>query len=146
MALMRTYSLVKEGGKIYIPYNFQKQIGLSADKLAVIEVVRIKRSIRAPHLIIHIKDHPPWISPQEIVIRSETSGVDQEGNIKLCNDVLEDTRLRVGHLVEMKVYGPHNSSWLVIQNRGPKILTTLQQKMRKYRPGGKTWESIPLDY
>lgn len=155
MALMRTYNLVKEGGKIYIPENFLKQIGLQINNPAVIGVVRIKRSIRAPHLVIHRKDNSPWISPQEVVINQGLSNVDREGNIILRDDILEDSKLKPGHLVEMKVYGPHNSSWLVIQNRGPKIETTLQQKMRKYRPGykesqekkgRKTWESILLDY
>ncbi|MBU2577512.1 hypothetical protein KKA69_01630, partial [Patescibacteria group bacterium] len=114
-------------------------------------MVRIKRSIRAPHLIIHNRDFAPRISQLEMIVNQSRSHIDQAGNIKLCNDILEEVKLKPGHLVEMKVYGPHNSSWLVIQNRGPKILTTLQKKMRQYRPGykeskqkggGKTWKSM----
>ncbi|MFQ5945665.1 MAG: hypothetical protein ACE5NC_05365 [Anaerolineae bacterium] len=83
--------------------------------------------------------------------------LDEDGAIALPDAVLEEARLEVVDLVELKVSGPIENQWLVAYNRGPRFSRCRPGKSRittRKRMKGKTtdekttkeWKKISLDY
>lgn len=138
-----------EGGKILIPSNIREKAGISAGSLVEIKVVRIKGSNRWPHLILHAPGVYPHLSMFQVVMREEKSQIDDKARLILTDSTLEETKLELNYRVEIKLAGPHRNCWVVIYNRGPARLTTLQEKIGRLGKGGrdeKKWKTMSIEY
>ncbi|MFQ5840861.1 MAG: hypothetical protein ACE5I8_00375 [Thermodesulfobacteriota bacterium] len=145
MPLMRAYSLVDGEGKVIIPRNVRRQAMLNSGHLAEIKVVRIKGTNRNPHVIIHNQGCSPYISPLEVIMMHECVKIDEEGKIVLVDGLRSEAKLDIGHIVEMKIQGAASKSWIVVHNRGPGRLTTLQERLGR-RKARKQKRTMPLEY
>ncbi|MBU4482951.1 MAG: hypothetical protein KKG62_02480 [Actinobacteria bacterium] len=75
--------------------------------------------------------------------------IDENGRLTLESGMLEETKLKPHYRAEIKIAGPKGESWLVIHNRGPNRLTTLQEKMRRLGKTGrnaKKWQIQKWEY
>jgi len=168
MPLLKGFSKIDEEGKLSIPTNFLRQVGLDIGNRVGIKVIRIKGSTRWPYLIVYpvrnITDaneenkisnrvyhsqNCPRLSHLEVTMMESQSDIDENGRLPLESNVLEETKLQPNYRVEIKLVGPNHGSWLVIHNRGPNRLTTLQEKMgrlRKNRRSAKRWKTQKWEY
>ena len=161
MTLLRGFSKVNpvaagtgEGGRIPIPSNMREKAGISAGSIVEIMVIRIKGSGRWPHIIVHASGIRPQLSMLQVVMKEEKSRIDDEAGLILADDTLDEAKLETGYRVEIKLTGPHHASWLVIHNRGPARLTTLQEKIGRLghektgRSGtiSRKWKSMTIEY
>lgn len=137
---------VDEGGKIAIPSNIRKNAGISAGSSVEIKIVRIKGSSRWPHIIVHTPEVLPRLSMFQVVMMEERSQIDNESKLILTNSILEETKLQPNYRVEIKVAGPNHGSWMVIHNRGPNRLTTLQEKVGRLGKSEKKWRPMTIEY
>lgn len=141
---MRIFSKVDEESKILIPINVRRKAGLAPGRLLDFEIIRIKGTGRAPHVVVHLQQNPPYLSSMELIMRHGNIELDGEGKIELSDDMLDNTRLKPGHLVEIKVGGTNDKPWVVMYDRGPRRLTTLQEKFRGKK--AKRWRTMPIEY
>lgn len=146
MPLLRGFSKVDEGGKMLIPSNIREKAGISTGSLVEIKVVRIKGSSRWPHIIIHARGVYPRLSMFQVVIREEKGRVDDKARLILTNSMLEEAKLETNSRVEIKLAGPHRNCWVVIYNRGPARLTTLQEKIGRLGKSEKKWKPMTIEY
>ncbi|MDI6889662.1 MAG: hypothetical protein QMC83_01805 [Thermodesulfovibrionales bacterium] len=161
MPLLKGFSEIDQEGKLSIPSNILREAGLNLGSQVGIKVVRIKDSSRWPYLIVYpvrkssISNgvyHPqndPRLSQLEVTMMECQGGIDENGRLTLNNDLLEETKLQPNYRVEIKVVGPNHGCWLVIHNRGPARLTTLQEKMGRLGKSGrsaKKWQTQKWEY
>lgn len=149
MPLLKGFSEIDQDGKLSIPSNIRREAGLSLGNPAEIKVVRIKGSTRWPYLIVYHPQSAPRLSQFEVTMMKSQGTLDENGRLTLNNDVLEETKLQVNYRVEIKVTGPNRNCWLVIRNRGPNRLTTLQEKMGRLGKSGrnaKKWKTMSIEY
>ncbi len=149
MPLLRGFSKVDEEGKVFIPSNIREKTGISAGHSVEIKVIRIKGSNRWPHIVVHAPGVYPQLSMLQMIMMQEEIQIDNEAKLILTDNALEETKLQPNSRVELKVTGPNHGSWLVIHNRGPNRLTTLQEKIGRQGKGGrdgKKWKSMPIEY
>ena len=146
MALMRGYSLVDEAGRITFPANIRRSAGIEPEQVVKIKVLRIRGTLRYPHMLINRPEFPPYISPLEIVMHEAERKVDELGRITLAEEILEEMKLKAGYWVEMKLLGPRDYHWIVVHNRGPRRETTLQQRLGSKRSRKKSWETQVWKY
>ena len=161
MALLRGFSKVDpvaegagDGGRIFIPSNMREKAGISPGSVVEVKVIRIKGSGRWPHLIVHDPGIYPQLSMLQVVMKEEKSRLDDEAGLILTDDTLDEAKLEADYRVEIKLAGPHRASWLVIHNRGPARLTTLQEKIGRLghektgRSGkiSKKWKPMTIEY
>jgi len=138
-----------EGGEILIPSNIREKAGISAASLVEVKVIRIKGSSRWPYLIIHAPGVYPHLSMFQVVMREEKSQIDDKARLILTDSILEETKLELNYRVEIKLVGPHGNYWVVIYNRGPIRLTTLQEKVGRLGKSGqkeKRWQIQKWEY
>lgn len=147
MPLLRGFSKTDEDGKVFIPSNIRGKAGISAGSIVEIKVIRIKGSSRWPYIIIHPLGVYPRLSMLEVVMMEERNQIDDGAKLILTDNVLEETKLQPNHRVEIKLVGPNQGSWVVIYNRGPNRLTTLQEKIgRMERRSEKKWKPMTIEY
>ena len=148
MPLLRGFSKVDEGGEIFIPSNIREKADISVNSIVEIKVIRIKGSSRWPYIIVHSPRVYPRLSMLEVVMMEERSQIDDEARLILANNMLEETKLEPNSRVEIKLVGPNRGSWVVIHNRGPNRLTTLQAKVGRLGSGKneKKWKSMSIEY
>lgn len=68
--------------------------------------------------------------------------------------LLQEVQLKPHDRVELKLTGPSNGAWVMISNRGPNRLTTLQQRLGRYRQQsgqgrlikGRAWRAQRWEY
>lgn len=129
MPLIKGFSEIDKNGKLLIPSNILRGAGLNIRSQVGVKVIRIKGSVRWPYLIVYPVTSNPRLSQLEVTMMESQGSIDENGRFTLESDVLEETKLHTNHCVEIKVIGPNHGSWLVIHNRGPNRLTTLQEKI-----------------
>jgi len=129
MALIRGFSRVDEAGKIKIPGNIQRCMGLEEGRTVLLMALRIQQTSRYPHTVLFVPGNPPKLSQFELVMDKAHAIVESDGKITIPSNILEEMRLGKDYRIEMKVQGPHNKHWLVIYNRGPWRETTLRKRM-----------------
>lgn len=139
MPLIRGFSEVDNEGRVAIPAHIQRELGCSPGSWVEITVIRIRGSRRWPHLIVHHPKNPPHLSELQVSMMAQQGAIDEEGRLHLEARTLEEVRLKARDRVELKIVGPSNGSWVVMSNRGPNRLTTLQQRLGRYRqPDGQS--------
>jgi len=144
MTLLRGFGQVNNDGKIALGRNFMLQMGLEPGSLAGLKVNRITGSGRAPYLIIHKPDKEPRFTALETVFYQCPCRIDSGSCIILDDKVMAESGFEPGISLEFKLAGPGNAPWLAIRNRGPKRLTTVQEKIGlKQR---KRWRTMTMDY
>ena len=149
MPLLKGFSEIDEEAKLPIPSNIRRKAGLNLTSSVGIKVVRIKGSTRWPYLIVYHPQSEPRLSQFEVTMMESQGRIDENGRLTLESNVLEETKLRPHSLTEIKLTGPSQGSWLVIRNRGPNRLTTLQEKMGRMGKGGrgeKKWKTMSIEY
>jgi len=149
MPLLKGFSKIDEKGSLSIPSNIRKEAGLDLRSSVGVKVVRIKGSTRWPYLIVYHLQSDPRLSRLEVTMMENQGDIDENGRLILENDVLEETKLESNYRVEIKLLGPKHGSWLVIHNRGPNRLTTLQEKVGRQGKGGssgKKWKTMSIEY
>ncbi|MFH1627192.1 MAG: hypothetical protein ABIE47_00525, partial [Pseudomonadota bacterium] len=129
MTLLRGFGEIDKEGKIALGRNFLLQMGLSPDSLVGLKVNRITGSGRAPYLIVHRPDTEPRFTALETVFYQCQCRIDKESRIVLGDKVMAESGFEPNISLEFKLAGPQNAQRLVIRNRGPKRLTTLQERM-----------------
>ncbi|MBU4444540.1 hypothetical protein KJ656_05590 [bacterium] len=129
MALIRGFSRVDEAGKIKIPGNIQRCMGLEEGRTVLLMALRIQQTSRYPHAVLFVPSNPPKLSQFEVIMDKAHAIVESDGKITIPSNILEEMRLGKDYRIEMKVQGPHNKHWLVIYNRGPWRETTLRKRM-----------------
>lgn len=117
MALIRGFSKVDKDGKIAIPELIRRWTQLAPDCLIDFRVTRVKDTSRQPHIYFFKPDHPPYPSPMEVTIMEGTTVINEEGKIVLEDSILEEAKLELGHLVEMKVASFQGAHWVMLSNR-----------------------------
>ena len=117
MALIRGFSKVDEDGKIAIPELIRRWTRFAPDCLIDFRVMRVKDTGRQPHIYFFRSGHPPYLSPMEVTMMEGTTIINKEGKIVLDDSILEEAKLELGHLVEMKVAGSQGAHWLMLYNR-----------------------------
>ncbi|MEW6684985.1 MAG: hypothetical protein AB1393_02105 [Candidatus Edwardsbacteria bacterium] len=150
MPLLKGFSEIDEEGRLSIPSNIRREAGLNLASPVGIKVVRIKGSMRWPYLIVyHLQSMVPRLSQFEVTMMESQGRIDENGRLTLEGDVLEETKLGPHSRAEIKLSGPTRGSWLVIRNRGPNRLTTLQEKVGRQGKGSraeKKWKSVSIEY
>lgn len=159
MTLLRGFGGVDEDGKVALGRNFLIHLGLKPDSLVSLSVMRIKGSSRKPYLIIHRPEIEPQLSPYEIIFYQCLCRINAERRMALDERVMEECEFEpvITNWLEFKVVGPTNAPWLVIKNRGPRSLTSLQERMgvqpktSKSIPGKdkwnkKKWQVMEIEY
>jgi len=149
MPLLRGFSKVDEAGKIAIPSNIRDKAGISAGSVVEIKVIRIKDSGRWPYIIVHDSKASPRLSMLQVIMMEERSQVDNESRLILTDALLEEAKFEPYYRVEIKLVGPNRGSWVVIYNRGPNRLSTLQEKVGRLGKGGrngKKWQTQKWEY
>jgi len=149
MPLLKGFSEIDEEGKLSIPSNIRREAGLNLASSVGIKVVRIKGSTRWPYLIVYHPQNSPRLSQLEVTMMESQGRIDENGRLTLESEMLEETKLEPHSRAEIKVLGPNHGSWLVIHNRGPNRLTTLQEKMGRLGKNGrsaKKWRSQKWEY
>ncbi|MFZ6016292.1 MAG: hypothetical protein ACOYU0_01500 [Nitrospirota bacterium] len=146
MPLLKGFSKVDERGRLFIPSNIREKAGISAGSLVEIKVIRIKSSSRWPHIIVHTPGVYPHLSMLQVVMMEERSQIDDEARLILPDSIIEETKLGPNYRVEIKLAGPHRDCWIVIYNRGPARLTTLQEKIGRLGKDEKKWKPMTIEY
>lgn len=131
MTLLRGYGGVDEDGTVGLGRNFLIHLGLKPESLVTLSVMRIKGSGRKPYLIIHRPEIEPQLSPFEVIFYQCLCRINAERRMVLDDRILEECEFEpvITNWLEFKIVGPTNAPWLVIKNRGPRSLTSLQVKM-----------------
>ena len=131
MTLLRGFGGVDEDGKVALGRNFLIHLGLAPDSFVSLNVMRIKGSGRKPYLIIHRPEIVPQLSPYEAIFYQCPCRIDAGKRMVLEDRVMEECEFEPGltNWLEFKIVGPTNAPWLVIKNRGPRSLTSLQERM-----------------
>jgi len=117
MALIRGFSKVDEDGKIAVPLNIRRFTGLTPEYPVEFAIMRVKDTSRRPHIYFFRPDHLPYISPMEVKMMEGTIVINEEGKLVLDDVILEEAKLELGHLVEMKVMGARGAHWVTLYNR-----------------------------
>jgi bifunctional DNA-binding transcriptional regulator/antitoxin component of YhaV-PrlF toxin-antitoxin module len=149
MPLLKGFSEIDEKGSLSIPSNIRKEAGLDIASPVGVRVVRIRGSMRWPYLIVHHPQNDPRLSGLEVTIMKSQGGIDEKGRLAFETRVLEETKFELNYRAEIKLAGPKQEPWVVIHNRGPSRLTTLQEKigrLRKDRTSRKNWQVQKWDY
>lgn len=133
MALMRGFSKVDEEGRITIPAEIARFSELDPGTTAHMIVLRILETARFPHLVIHKPHNIPYISMLEVILTGCQDVVDERKRVRLPVKLLEALRLEPGFLVEFKIHGARGQHWVVVHNRGPHRMSTLQERTSRYR-------------
>ncbi|MCG2830916.1 MAG: hypothetical protein L6302_07680 [Desulfobacteraceae bacterium] len=144
MTLLRGFGQVDNDGKIALGRNFMLQMGLQPGSLAGLKVNRITGSGRAPYLIIHKPDKEPRFTALDTIFYQCPCRIDSGSCIILDDKVMAESGFEPGISLEFKLAGPQNAQRLVIRNRGPKRLTTLQERMGVRQK--KRWKTMTMDY
>lgn len=144
MTLLRGFGEIDQDGKIALGRNFLLQMGLGPDSLVGLKVNRITGSGRAPYLIVHRPDTEPRFTTLETVFYQCPCRIDSGCCIILDDKVMAESGFEPNISLEFKLAGPQNAQRLVIRNRGPKRLTTLQERMGLRQK--KRWKTMALDY
>jgi hypothetical protein len=139
MTLLRGYGGVDEDGRVALGRNFLIHLGLKSDSLVSLSVMRIKGSSRKPYLIIHRPEIKPRLSPFEVIFYQCLCHINNESRMALDDRILDECEFEpvVTNWLEFKIAGPTNAPWLVIKNRGPRSLTSLQKRMGVQRKSSK---------
>ena len=147
MPLLRGFSVIDEDSRITVPGDIRRAAQLAGDCTVQIKVLRVKGTVRKPHIVVHIPQNPPYVSMMEVIMDEWTGRIDAGGKIYLDEDVLNEAKLQTGWLVELKVHGALGKCWVVVHNRGPHRATTLQQRLGpKRKKYGKKWETQTWEY
>jgi len=149
MPLIRGFSEIDEDRSLHISSNIRKEAKLNGAGSVGVKVVRIKGSIRWPYLIVYHPRSNPRLSRFEVTMMESQGGIDENGRLTLEREVLDETKFEPHYRVEIKLAGPNCGLWLVIRNRGPNRLTTLQEKMGRQRSAGKSgkkWQTQKWEY
>ena len=149
MPLLRAFSVIDQEGRFSIPSNIRREVGLNPQSQVEVKVVRIKGTGRCPYLIVHPPRTGPLLSQFEVTMMESRGIIDKDGSFFLESDILEETKLEPDYRVELKVVGPKCGTWVVVHNRGPNRLTTLQERMGrlgKSRGRARTWETQKWEY
>jgi len=117
MALIRGFSKVDKDGKIAIPELIRKWAQLAPDCLIDFRITRAKDASRRPHIYFFRSDHPPYLSPMEVTMMEGTTVINKDGKIILDDSILEEAKLELGHLVEMKLAGSRGAYWVILHHR-----------------------------
>ncbi len=142
MPLIRGFAkLAEEGSTVPIPKHLSGLANLTGQSEVHVVVVRVTNTGRRPHLIFHHPDQLPFISPQETVFLRGIVHYKTE-SVYLPMEVIEEAKLPLGGILEIKSMGPANSGWLILHNRGVLRRTTLQERLGAQPPiGDSTWDS-----
>ena len=159
MTLLRGFGGVDEDGRVALGRNFLIHLGLELDSLVILNVMRIKESGRKPYLIIHRPEIEPQLSPYEAIFYQCLCRIDAERRMTLDDRVIEESEFEPGvtNWLEFKIVGPTNAPWLVIKSRGPRRLTSLQERMGVQPKSGKSisgkgkwnkkkWQVMEIEY
>ena len=149
MPLLKGFSEIDEEGKLSIPSNILRYAGLNNGGQVGIKIIRIKGSSRWPYLVVYHFENDPRLSQFEVTMMESQAGIDENGRLILEKKVLEETKFEPHYRAEIKLAGPRDNPWLVIHNRGPNRLTTLQEKMGRLGKSGrreKKWQSQKWEY
>lgn len=159
MTLLRGYGGVDEDGTIALGRNFLIHLDLKPDSLVSLSVMRIKGSGRKPYLIIHRPEIEPQLSPYEVIFYQCLCRINAERRMVLDDRILEECEFEpvITNWLEFKMVGPTNAPWLVIKNRGPRSLTSLQERMGvqprsskkmsgKDKWNRKKWKVMDIEY
>jgi len=144
MTLLRCFAQVNEYGGITLGRNFMLQMGLKPNSFVLVKVMRITGSSRDPYLIVYKPGNEPRSTALETVIFETPCRIDEKSNILLDNKLMAESGFEPGLSVEFKLVGPTKAPWLAIRNKGPLMLTTLQDKMGLKRQ--KKLKTMRLDY
>ena len=117
MALIRGFSKVDEDGKIAIPELIRRWTRFASGCLIDFRIMRVKDTDHQPYIYFFRSGHPPLISPAEVTVVEGTTTINKEGEIILDDSTLEEAKLELGHMVEMKVAGSQGAHWLMLYNR-----------------------------
>jgi len=150
MPLMRGFAKVDEGGRLQVPINLRRQMGLLPGEPFVLDVVRINGTHRRPRMFLHHRGTTPFISPQEALFCRGAGEIAVDGSLTLPDGIIEEARLTPGCLLEIKIMGPSNAPWSVVHNRGVQRVTTLQERLgtsrRRGTGRGKERDTFVLQY
>ena len=149
MPLMRGFAKVEEGGRVQIPVNLRRLMGLFPAESFEVEAVRIKGTQRRPHMFLHRRGTTPFISPQEALFRQGAGKIACDGSLTLPDAVIEEAGLSPGCLLEIKIMGAAKAPWSVVHNRGVPRNTTLQERLgtrRRRGRAGKKRDTFVLQY
>lgn len=136
MPIMRGFAKVHEGGRVQVPVNLRRQMGLLPGEPFVVGVVRIKGTSRWPHLFLHRLGTTPILSQFETLFAQGTGQIAADGSLTLPGEVIEEAALPPGCLLEIKLMGAASAPWCVVHNRGIRRNTTLQERLGTRRRSG----------
>ena len=139
MPLIRGFAKLSDGGALPIPKHLSALANLTGRSDVHVVVVRVTNTGRRPHLILHHPDQLPFISPQETVFLRGVVPY-KTLNAYLPIEIIEEAKLTLGGILEIKVLGPANSGWLILHNRGVLRRTTLQERLGTRPPLGSKWD------
>ncbi len=146
MALMRGFSTIDAQGRLRIPGDIRRAADLDHGTIQI-KVLRVGQTVRKPHLVIHRPDHPPYISMLEVVMASGVGQMDGDGKLLLPQALLEEAKLELGTLIEVKIHGARGQRWAVLHNRGKARPTTLQVRLgTARRKQERPWQTQVWDY
>ena len=117
MALIRGFSKVDENGRIAIPELIRRWTRFASDCLIDFRITGVKNTSRQPYIYFFRVGHPPYISPTEVTMMEGTTIINKEGKIILEDSALEEAKLQLGHIVEMKLAGSPGAHWLMLYHR-----------------------------
>ena len=148
MPLMRGFAKVQDEGRVQVPTNLRRQMGLLPGEPFVVDVVRINGTGRWPHLFLHHRGTAPFISPHETLFRRGAGRIAADGSLTLPDEIIEEARLSPGCLLEIKLMGAANAPWSVVHNRGVRRVTTLQGRLGTSRRRGteRDRDTFVLEY
>jgi len=130
MALIRGFSKVNEDGKIAIPELIRRWAQLAPDCLIDFRITRAKDTSRRPHIYFFRSDHPPYLPPMEITMMEGTAVINEEGKIVLDDSILEEAKLELGHLVEMKMISSQGAHLVMLHHRVHYSPTSVPEETR----------------
>lgn len=146
MPLMRGFAKVEEGGRVQVPVNLRRRMGLLPDEPFVVDVARINGTGRWPHLFLHHRSTVPRISAHETLFRRGAGRIAADGSLTLPGEIIEEAGLSPGCLLEIKLMGAANAPWSVVHNRGVRRSTTLQERLGTSRRRGTQRDTFVLAY
>ncbi len=117
MALIRGFSKVEEDGKIAVPLNIRRFTELTPEYPVEFAIMRVKDTSRRPHIYFFRPKNLPFISPMGVKMMEGAIVINEEGKLVLNDIILEEAKLELGHLVEMKVMGARGFHWVTLYNR-----------------------------
>ena len=146
MPLMRGFAKVGEAGRLQVPVNLRRQMGLLPGEPFVVDVVRINGTHRRPRMFLHHRGMTPFISLRETLFARGAGKIAPDGSLTLPREIVEEVGLTPGSLLELKIMGAANAPWAVVHNRGVRRNTTLQERLGTSRRHGKQRDTFVLDY